>query len=385
MDASEDTHSPFRPDLTSVADGPEGMLGVPAAVSRAPPDAPPAAARPPPGAPPAASDAPADEDKIGADFFMLKRKIFEENRRRLLDEARKSFEATTGKNPANLPKPENPEMATLANLADTGKDVNREEVAASLEDAGLVAHMHYARDEYRNQMNKTSEMRSESAVRGDMFKVLGKLSDIIKGLKGVGTDQNVAADEVEIVGRHLTVLMDGRAMPPHFESPISDAACVDPVLRGVMHKTRSLLEKNAETLHGVTRFLEKHLNELAGMRSNVVRVTDEMVELCASQRQTIEAQNRVLQMFNPVLYRQDLKEAQEFSKFHSSMARATSKLAASDAAAKNGAPPADADAPPAAADAPPADADAPPATADAPPADADAPPAAADAPPADAK
>jgi hypothetical protein len=278
---------------------------------------------------------------LGAEFFMKRRQFLEDKRkerRECMEETRKVLENVTDtagmsaaeikaakKRAEQLITSDNPEVATLMNLAQTGKDFHKEEVVAALEDPGLVAHMQFARDMYKSNLKELTQLRSEADIRDSAYKALGKFADHIKHVRGAVTEQDVAASEIEIMSRHIPQLCHGRPVLPHFENAFT-VALNDPELLPAMQKVQNILEEKAGIFLAVTEFMEEHSKELARTRTEFIQIIDEFVKLCTSQNQTIAAQKKVLEMFNPILYKTELEQQRQYAEFNTSMSRARAQV-----------------------------------------------------------
>lgn len=223
-----------------------------------------------------------------------------------------------------------------AQLKEANQNFDEEEVVASLEDPGLISHMTEARDNYASNLADTKSKRKISSITNDLYGALGALSNFVKDFRQSGQDIGTVSSELEIVGRHQCKLLEGRAVMPHYETPLPRQLYESDDLAKVFKTTKKLLDKNSAKTQELENDMKKHRQVASNVRVSIVQYIDELVELCKSQQSTIEAQEQVLKMFNPTLYKNELKEQEEFIKFKESMKSARDAVA-KDALAKESA------------------------------------------------
>ena len=334
---------------------PEGMLGVPSrgqpsaaevlkaaahakgtkpAPTTAPPDA---------GAPPKpladATVGEVNEEVLDASFFMKRRQLLSAHRQELLESTQAALNQVVADGDDEIAEKivtsDNPEVQKLVNMAMAGKDFDKEEVVAALEDPGLKSHMQFARDNYAQSLKKVKQLRTPEQVRDNAYKALGKFSTVVKSIREASSEQNTAASEISIIGRHLLSLSSGRPSQPHFPEPLT-AALKDPQLVPILKKTNEVLQKNSAVLDAMETFLNEHQKSLNNLRNEVIRTVDEFVELTAAQAQTVNAQMKVLKMFDPILYKTELENQKRLAEINASMksARMRAKREVADAKKK---------------------------------------------------
>ena len=189
---------------------------------------------------------------------------------------------------------EDPAVTKAALQRETGQNVDDEAVAASLEDPALIAHMQMSRQRYQESITSLTKVKKESVVRADLATVMGKLTKLYTDTEEPASVHATAADEIHIVGRHVGTLPLGAPVQPHFPKPVAPAVCRDPTFAEVTAKVQTLLQARADDLRKHDKYFKQHRLELSKARIGVVKVVDDLLEICEAQRNTIASQRELL-------------------------------------------------------------------------------------------
>lgn len=189
-------------------------------------------------------------------------------------------------------------------------DLDDEAAVSELEDGMLKDHMHGARRRYLESQQKLARVPPVTLVREKAAEGVNKLSRVISATDDVLMPQATAADEVFIIGAHLSKWRAGASVQPFFPDAPSKAVREDEGLKAVIDKAHSILKKDADQLKKCREEHKALQAELARARVLLNESWESFQKICLAQKETIQMQRELLKASAPVIDAERIKAAQ---------------------------------------------------------------------------
>lgn len=178
----------------------------------------------------------------------------------------------------------------------TGIDLSQEENVAALECPVLVAHMDARRDAYQKSLQALEGAPTEAQCRVAGVELQGSLAAALSDLKESEalTRLDRTADEAAVLARHLTQAAAGRAVEPHFPTPLPPGVAADPAFQKLAAATVKRISAWSDDLTEAHKAVAKNVREMEKMRTVLIRTWDSMLQLLHDQKRLCDDQRRLL-------------------------------------------------------------------------------------------
>lgn len=178
--------------------------------------------------------------------------------------------------------------------ARTGLNPDDEDVASSLEDPVLIAHMQAARNRLKMLEAQASAQKPHSTLRQNAVEVMGQLAAALLDSGDEITQCENKSDEIYIIAGHLSKVLAGRAMLPYFPEEPSIATSNDVVLKSISAKNKDIVQKSADAIKQNLKKWRKKNNGLSALRVGIVKLLDDYRDHVEFLEKRIKSQQELL-------------------------------------------------------------------------------------------